>query len=39
MQTNNFLSGIVNNKNLSKHLESRKNVEKFLEKSNQVNSS
>ena len=27
-----FLSGIINNKNLSKHLESRKNVERFLEK-------
>ena len=30
-----FLSGIVNNKNLSKHLESRKNVERILRK-NQI---
>ncbi len=30
-----FLSGIINNKNLSKHLESRKNVEKTLRK-NQI---
>ena len=30
-----FLSGIINNKNLSKHLESRKNVEKILRK-NQI---
>ena len=30
-----FLSGIVNNKNLSKHLESRKNVEQILRK-NQI---
>ena len=27
-----FLSGIINNKNLSKHLESRKNVERILRK-------
>ena len=30
-----FLSGIVNNKNLSKHLESRKKVERILRK-NQI---
>ena len=35
-----FLSGIINNKNLSKHLESRKNVEMILRKnSNQINRS